>query len=408
MPFKEVVEILFPLFFILFLIRLRTRGKFLDTQVPRFWLFIALATNLIFIEFLRSYGPSGPVHKFVSYFYNWFPAQEKWLDARILYESVGCSKQYNLFEPNPCFTFLWNYPTFYNSIPPALNYFIFFIFLAFFPILVFVIYFFLSQKRLTVLVLMFWISPPVLFLIERANFEGLIVLLLIMAERLFFRFQNSQGKWRFVSLGIFSLLVTLAIAIKFYPIVILLYFFLTSRRLGTRLFIVILLLLNLFMSIAFLDLLLFVGNAPSPDGKALGLKVLIGNILAGPFNFFIFSAFMLLSLKISKQHWKNLKLLLVSSYEREAFGLSLVFLFLCTWMVGGNTQYRLVLLAPYFINSSFQREFNRDIPLIFLAICFTTTWPILSNLLTLVLLIPISKSVYSFSRSVFLKNRLGT
>jgi hypothetical protein len=405
MNLGDLAESLLPLLFCFLLIQFLSPSKFLYTQVSRSWLFLALAFNLIFIEFLRNSGSTGTAHKLVSYFYNWFPAQERWLDSKILYDSVSCSKQYNLFEPNPCFTFLWNYPTFYNLIPSALNHFIFFISLAILPIVIIFVYFVFNQQRINILVLLFWISPPVLFLIERANFEGLIVLLLIIAERAFFKFQNSMHISRFIYLGMFSLSITFATSIKFYPIVILLYFILISRRLGEKLFLASLLLLNSILSVAVFDLLLFVGNAPSPDGKALGAKVFFRNILESPLEFVLLSTVIILSIRFPKRNLQKFNASIKSLYERDMFGLSLVFLFLCTWFVGGNTQYRLILLAPFFLNIGFQKGLNKEGPIFFLALCYSTTWPLLSNLLCLVLCIPILRAIYTFSFNEYSKKR---
>lgn len=404
MHLKDVTESLLPLLFCFFLVQFMTRSKFLYTQVSRSWLCLALVCNLVFIEFLRNNGSSGTVHKFVSYFYNWFPAQERWLDTKILYDSVSCSKQYNLFESNPCFTFLWNYPTFYTLIPQELNHFIFFISLAILPITIFFVYFVLNQRRTNTLVLLFWISPPVLFLIERANFEGLIVLSLIIAERAFFRFQNTKNSWKFVFLAIFSLLITLATTIKFYPIAILLYFFFVAKKSSEKFFVVSLFLLNLILSVTVLNFLSFVGNAPSPDGKALGLKVFLRNIAESPLEFALLTTVIILSAYFPKRNLKNLNTYINSFYCRDTLGLSLVVLFLCTWVVGGNTQYRLILLAPFFLCTGFQKGFSNEAPLIFLMICYTTTWPLLSNLLCLVLFIPILRTVCSVPRIKYSKS----
>lgn len=390
---------LLSLLFCFFLYQFIIRKNLLYNQISRFWLILAMSLNIVVIECLRAYGSSGLLHKFVSFFYNWYPAQERWLDAQILFHSVSCSKQYNLFESNPCFSFLWNYPTFYKLVPPALDNFVVFISLALIPIGIFAIYFILVPRKITVFVLLFWISPPVLFLIERANFEGLVVLCLIIAERAFFIFQRSSNIKRLVFFGGFSLSLTFAISIKFYPIVIFLYFYFASKKTEERLLVFILLVVNIVLSVVVFDLASFIGNAPSPDGKALGLKVLFRNIFENPIEFFLLLALLSSYVYLTRKEWKMHNGLNLPLYKLDTFGLSLVFLFLCAWCVGGNTQYRLILLAPFILSLPFQDKLFKVLTTVFLGICYSTTWPLLSNLLCIVLFLSILKTFWITLRS---------
>jgi hypothetical protein len=368
---------------------------------------------LIYILLLRAIDTRANLNifkKFISLFQNWWPANEMWLDSNIISNSIVCGKKVNLYEPNECFGFLWNYPALFKYLPIEIGshkWIIQSISLlgAFAAILLFVHF----TKFNLLITLSFVFSPGFAFAIERANLEFLVVLLSMLSGLICLHLIHKKkllSKIIFLSFLFIAILVN--VSLKFYPIGLTVIFIYLLKEKILRYILLFFLIIYLVISIQFLDLLKFYPNAPSPQKYSYGLITILnalGNyqytgllfllIIFGIFRVRIFENFNFIMRLVNQNGIKN--------HSSEILVLAPIILFCGVFILGGNTVYRSILLAPVLFLDPSKIE-NRLILLTSLIICWTSPLEIVSNIFILILILLVYKSKAKLNFNDLLNN----
>ena len=387
---------------------------------------LVLFSSYIYVILLRAINNKlkifSVLYKFLSLFQNWWPSKEMWLDSNIISHSVSCGKYVDLYKPNKCFGFLWNYPALYKYLPnfvgwhPGLLQF-----LAIFG--AFITYFFafyLSNYRIFI-TLLFLLSPGFLFAFERANLEYWVLIFCLIASFLFQKIQNDHNvlkSTRFLILFSFFLVLLIGLLIKFYPIGLIVIFFSMSSLKWLKYLLSMVLLLYLFISIKYLDLLKFYPNAPSPHRHSYGLNTLVSAFINLNFTevcvaVIIIYFFLNVGLADIGLLFKKLDETAYRLDLNDAVFLPSILLFFGVFLLGGNTLYRSILLLPsIFLSSEFVS--NRFIMLLSVIVAWTSPFDFISNITIIILFIftltiysiwVIRPSLKSLLSSDFLRNR---
>jgi hypothetical protein len=370
--------------------------KSIDSK-PRIILISTLLFSLpfLFIALLISMNSNKSlfyIKKIISLFINFWPSNERWLDSNIMSKSIICGKKINLYEQNSCFGFLWNYPALFKYLPDyvGINSWLIPTITLSSAFIIFIIFIRFSQFRL-IITMLFLLSPGVIFAIERANPEFLVLLIAIISSFLVGKLGDTLKLWPkiFIFLMLF-ILINMNVSLKFYPIGLTLIFIILGRTVYFRIYMLLSFIFCLIFSIKYLDLLKFYPNAPSPKRFSYGLVTLFKSIsmLDSIQLFILIMIIPIVGYKILG-NIINLNLITKSKNylfeSKEISALAPMMLFFGVFIMGGNTVYRSMLLMPcLFLNSKIFE--NKVIVGFALLISWTSEFDIFSNFLILLLI----------------------
>ena len=368
---------------------------------------------LVYILLLRGIDTRANLNifkKFISLFQNWWPANEMWLDSNIISKSIVCGKKVNLYEPNECFGFLWNYPALFKYLPIEIGSHRWIIqsfsLLGAFTATILFVHF---TKFNLLITLSFIFSPGFVFAIERANLEFLVVLLSMLSGLICSQLIHKKKLLsKIVTFSFLFIAILVNISLKFYPIGLTIIFIYLLKDKISRILLLFFLFIYLVISIQFLDLLKFYPNAPSPQKYSYGLITILhalGNyqyigilfllIIFGIFRVRIFKNFNFIMRLVSQNTMKN--------YSSEILVLAPIFLFCGVFILGGNTVYRSILLAPVLFLDPTKIE-NRLILFTSLIICWTSPLEMVSNIFIMILILLVYKSKIKLNFNYLLKD----
>jgi hypothetical protein len=217
----------------------------------------------------------------------------------------------------------------------------------------FIYYLYLTRQNILVQIALFsgFISPPIWLLMERANFDALMYLMVLISAILFIK--------KMEILSIFFIL--LSAVFKFYTLPLLILPFLLSTKFKTKF--ASILSLSIGLTLVILDLNRMTGKIVQAGYNHFGMKI-IGNYLGklgihlNIYNSYFLATFLFLScilfvfLAIRKKEFFVFKTQLFSEPSRTIF-IYMSSTFLLCFVVGLNVDYRLifyVVSAPFLIS----------------------------------------------------------
>ena len=352
-------------------------------------MFLFISLYILALRHLEIHTKLG---KTISLFQNWYPKDIPFTDARILSDSIWCFRKYDLFKVNPCFNFYWNYPTTFKYMPLWMSNPIIFEIITIFAY-TFIIFSIIkiSKMRANPVFLLVVFSPSFLFGVERGNFEGVILILISIASYYFALIVKDRALKKnqivyFYRMGLVVVTTIAAVSIKFYPIVMFLFFAILSPKKYQKIFFLCNFLIMLLLSYKILDLAKFISNVPSPHTSSLGLNSFFYSIFKA--DFFL----VVLFITVSIFSFNKFKLLFVRFYEsgqkienniQTTCGLPPFLLLMAVWLIGGNTLYRAILILPALGLMTFS---DRIVKTTMFSTLWFSAFPIFENFLMLLLL----------------------
>ena len=237
-----------------------------------------------------------------------------------------------------------------------------------------------SFKRMVIFVMLL-VSPPILLLLERANLD-LIIFLLIALAFYPFKFLKKRKTWHFV---IRYLIIFLVGLMKLYPIVLLLMIF--TEKLNNKIKLLIFIALGFLFVLVNLyyldDYLILRQHIHQPSELAFGKYAFIQEIF--PENYLLFALIIIVSISflfiyfLARKKKFNFEIMFsesnLSNYYGQMFLIgSLIYIF--SFILSNNYDYKLVFLLltiPYILNNYTVDKKTGILYFIFIFILFYAT-----------------------------------
>jgi hypothetical protein len=352
-------------------------------------LLIFIPVFLLYDLILRNLNIDSLLGKFISLLQNWYPGKQIFMDGMWQGRQFKCSELFDIYSDQNCIPGKYNYPALYKIFPSwfGSNLFIY----ALIVIFCMGILAFSLNKIVEIpasLLAIFVFSPSVFFLLDRANFESISALSLLVvsiyASKL--NLEKSSGK-KIKFLVISSLFFLIFVLTKFFGILLAVPLIIFSKGYIRKYWIV--------FSAAMVSLTLFVlefrkgiANAPNPSRSSLGLISIVHDLTELPIVFLIYTFILIFMFR------KKFLLLIEMAWNASNFksankGFSLetiLIVFVLCWILTDNVFYRAVLIAPYLIYKACTTNFIYY-TYILVSISYFSTFTLLSNFSCLLLLV---------------------
>ena len=222
----------------------------------------------------------------------------------------------------------------------------------YFQILLFGLFLFhISQKIQSTakvkFIIFLMVSPPILFIIERANADGIVFLMVYFSMNYLFQYEKNEIKAKNHKIKfVFShILFGLSIAMKIYPIFLIPILLITLRK--SRYILLFTTLFNVIIGFA-TNWIYLVNNAPQPTLQGIGF----GNIFkftSGAYDVFYLNQNIFLILQLML-FLLILRALIIHAKDVTSVFLPLISLYAFVWIAGINFNYKSIFLVGAFID----------------------------------------------------------
>jgi hypothetical protein len=344
---------------------------------------------LLYDSILRSLNIDSLLGKFISLLQNWYPGKQIFMDGMWQGRQFKCSELFDIYSDQNCIPGKYNYPALYKIFPSwfGSNLFIY----ALIVILCMGILAISLNKIVEIpvsLLAIFVFSPSVFFLLDRANFESISALSLLVvsiyASKL--NLEKSSGK-KIKYLVISTFFFLIFVLTKFFGILVAVPLIIFSKGYIRKYWIV--------FSAAMVSLTLFVlefrkgiANAPNPSRSSLGLISIVHDLTELPIVFLIYTFILIFMFQ------KKFLLLIEMAWNasnfkssNKAFSLeTILIVFVLCWILTDNVFYRAVLIAPYLIYKACTINFIYY-TYILVSISYFSTFTLVSNFSCILLLV---------------------
>jgi len=375
-------------------------------KINIFLIIIFIPFFLIYDYFLRHVSTTSFLGKFISLFQNWYPGRQLFMDGMWQGRQFKCSLIYDIYSDQQCIPGKYNYPALYKFLPTwfGSNLFIYAL-VVIVSMIIMIIY---LNKVITIpssLVFIFLFSPATLFLLDRANFESISAITLLIASIYSYHLNLvSEKSIRNRYLILTSICFFIFICTKFFGILLAIPLIIASKFI-IRIYWLVFSTIMFSFTVFVLEFKKGIANAPTPSASSLGLLSAIHNFRDLSINIFIYSLFFII---LARNYLINLikiawvKGITLDINSKDNMMLPVLTVFVSCWILTENVFYRAVLIAPYLIYKACVSDLGYY-TFILLGISYLSAFPFTSNFACMLLFIEcfgIYKSSMTFRKKV--------